>query len=173
MDIVLCKRTDVRMSGEDASTVRRFLFQSVDGAADRDKKAWRSFWRSVADAGVGEYFSITIKRRRNSRFHKLTMKVLTVVFEAQETFTDFRIFRSFIKLGAGFVDFVPNPDGEIKAIPKSASFDEASEDEIREFFQNACQFLRSGRAQKTLWPALSAQIAEQSMERLLRQFDKE
>lgn len=173
MDIVLCKRTDARLSDEDARTVRRFLFQSVDGVTDRDKKAWRSFWRAVADAGSGEYFTVTIKRRRNSRFHRLTMKVLTEVFKAQETFSDFRIFRAFIKLGAGFVDFVPNADGELKAIPKSASFDESSEEEVREFFQNACVFLRSGRAQKTLWPQLSVQVAEQGMERLLRQFDKE
>lgn len=173
MDIVLVKRTDARLADEEAAIVRRFLFQSVDGVTERDQKAWRTWWRSVADAGSGEYFTVTIKRRRSSKFHKLTMAVLMTVFKAQETFSDFRIFRSFVKLGAGFVDFVPNPDGELRAIPKSASFDEASEDEIREFFQNACQFLRSGRAQKTLWPALTAKVAEQGMERLLRQFDRE
>lgn len=173
MEIVLFKRTDARLPDDEARIVRKFLFQSVDGATERDKKAWRDWWRSVADAPAGEYFTITIKRRRNTKFHRLVMKVLTTVFEAQEQFEDFRIFRAWAKLGAGFVDYVPNADGELRAVPKSTSFEECTEDEMREFFQNACKYLRTGRAQQTLWPALSAQVADKSMMELLRKFDRE
>jgi hypothetical protein len=173
MEIVLFKRTDARLPDDEARIVRKFLFQSVDGATERDKKAWRDWWRAVGTAPAGEYFTVTIKRRRNSKFHRLIMKVLTTVFEAQEQFTDLKIFRAFISMGAGHVDYVPNADGELCAIPKSLSFEDCSEDEARIYFENACIFLRTGRAQQTLWPALSAQVADKSMMELLRKFDRE
>lgn len=173
MKIVLVKRTDARLSDEDRAIVQRFLFQAIDGVTERDQRAWRTFWRGVAKAPAGDYFSVTITRRRNTRFHKLVMKVLTEVFKAQEVFADFRIFKSFVKLGAGFVDFVPNPDGEIRAVPKSLSFEDCDEDQMQEFYLHAMQFLRSHRAQQVLWPALSPAVAEKGMERLLRQFDRE
>lgn len=167
------KRTDARLPEREADIVRRFLLQTIDGVTPRDQKAWRGFWRGVGDAGAGEYFTVTIKRRRNSRFHRLAMKVQTEVFKAQEQFEDFSIFRAWLKLGAGFVDLVPNPDGELRAIPKSTSFDDCSEDEMRQFFQDACAFLRTTRAQKSLWPALSPAMAERGMQAVLRKFDRE
>lgn len=172
MEIVLLKQTDQRLSEADAAIVRRFLFQSVDGCSEKDKKAWRGFWRSVAQSGSGEYFTVTIKRQRSGPFHRLVFVVMQAVFKGQEAFIDFRVFRSYLKMGAGFVDYIPTADGELRAIPKSQSFDDCSEEEIRQFFDDMTAFLRTTRCQKNLWPALSAQVAEQGMETILSQFDK-
>lgn len=172
MEIVICKQTDARQTDADAEVVRRYLFQAMDGATDRDKKAWRDWWRAVAQAGSGEFFSITIKRRRNGKFHRLSFVLLQAVFKAQERFDDFRIFRAFVKLGANYCDFIPTPDGEIRAVPKSTSFSDCSEEEMREFHTNAIAFLRTGRAQSMLWPHMPPALAEQGMEKILSSFDR-
>lgn len=173
MEIVLIKQTDERMPEAEAAAVRKYLFQVIDGCTDKDKKAWRSFWRGVGNAGSGEYFSITIKRQRSGPFHRLTFVVLNTVFKAQERFDDFRVFRQFVKLGAGFVDYLPTPDGELRAVPKSQSYDECSEEEIRQFLDDVKTFFRTARCQKTLWPDASPKSAEQGMENLLEQFERQ
>jgi hypothetical protein len=172
MEICLIKQTDARMEEADATTVRRFLFQAIDGCNDKDKKAWRSFWRAVGNAGSGEYFTITIKRQRSGPFHRLTFALLQAVFKGQERFDDFRIFRQFIKLGSGFVDFLPNADGELRAVPKSQSFDDCSEEEVRQFFDDAKTFLRTARAQRTLWPDATPRAAEHGIEAILNEFER-
>lgn len=167
------KQTDQRLPEAEAATVRRFLFGVIDGCNDKDKKAWRGFWKAVANAGSGEYFSITIKRQRSGPFHRLSMAVMQAVFNAQERFDDFRIFRSFVKLGAGYVDYVPNADGELRAVPKSVSFDECSEEEMRMFHLDAVTFLRTSRACQTLWPDASPRAAEQGIESILSTFERQ
>jgi hypothetical protein len=171
VEIVLLKRTDDRLPETDAEIVRRFLFQAIDGVTERDMKAWRGWWRAFADAPAGSYFTLTVKRQRNSRFHRLVFKVLSTVFKAQDRFEDYRVFTAWLKVGAGFVDWIPTPDGELRPVPKSLSFADCSEEEARQFFEDARAFLRMSVAQQTLWPAASPQAAEQGMMALLRQFD--
>lgn len=173
MEIVILKQVDARLPELEARVVRRYLFQMLDGYGDKDKKAWRSFWRAVGEAAAGEYFTVTVKRQRHSGFHRLSMAIMQAVFKAQERFEDFKVFRAFVKLGAGFVDYVPNADGELRAIPKSVSFEECSEEEIRDFHQNALAFLRTARAQQAIWPGVPAKQAAQGMEEILKHFEGE
>lgn len=172
MEVMLVKHLDERLPQDQADIVRRFLFSHMDGVTERDKKAWRSFWRAIGNAGSGEYFTITLRRRRSSKFHKLSFAVMQAVFKGQEVFEDFRIFRAFIKLGAGFVDYVPNADGELRAVPKSVSFDDCSEEEMRQFHDDAVAFMRTARAQKTLWPNASPKAASDGMENILNTFER-
>lgn len=173
MEIILVKQTDDRLSDQDAAAVRRFLFQYIDGCNDKDKKAWRGWWRALTKAGSGEYFSLSIKRQRHGPFHRLVMMVLSTVYKSQERFDDFNIFRSFVKLGAGFVDYVPDTkSGGVRAVPKSQSFDDCSEEEVRMFFHEAQIFMRSMACYGVLWPHLSPEVAEQSMAALLDQFER-
>lgn len=172
MEIVLIKQTDARLAPQDAEAVRRFLFEYLDGCNERDKKAWRSFWRALADAGSGEYFTVSLKRRRSGPFHRLTMAVMQAVHKGQERFEDFRVFRAWVKLGAGFVEYLPDLTGALQAHPKSQNFDDCSEEEVRQFFDDALAFLRTGVAHRTLWPHLSPEVAEQGMESILSQFER-
>lgn len=173
MEIILIKQTDARLTEQDAAAVRRFLFEHIDGCNDVDKKSWRSWWRALVNAGSGEYFSISIKRQRHGPFHRLVMLVLSTVYKAQERFDDFRIFRSFVKLGAGFVDYVPDmKNGGMMAVPKSQSFDECSEEEVRMFFHEAQIFMRSEACYSVLWPALSPDLADKAMNEILQRFER-
>jgi len=159
LEIVLVKQTDNKMTDQEASVVRRFLFEYIDGLNLVDKRAWRRFCGSLNDAAEGV-------------FHRGHMKMMSVIFEQQETFEDFRIFRSWVKLGAGFVDYVPNGDGELIPVPKSVNFDDCSEDEMRLFHEDACNFFRTEHAQKILWPSLSSTISDISMNEILKSFER-
>lgn len=171
MEIVLVKQTDARLSEEDQAVVRRFLFEHLTGATPKDARGWNRFCRALNEAGSGEYFSIKLERQRSGKFHRLTMLVLTKVFKAQERFEDFRIFRQFVKLGAGFCDYLPTPNGELRAVPKSQNFDECSEEDVHEFFENAIKFLRSERACKTLWPDAPVWQSAAGMDEIFKGFD--
>jgi len=172
LEIVLVKQTDNKMTDQEASVVRRFLFEYIDGLNLVDKRAWRRFCGSLNDAAEGEYFLIKLWRQRSGVFHRGHMKMMSVIFEQQETFEDFRIFRSWVKLGAGFVDYVPNGDGELIPVPKSVNFDDCSEDEMRLFHEDACNFFRTEHAQKILWPSLSSTISDISMNEILKSFER-
>lgn len=172
MEIVIVKQTDARLSEKDAETVRKFLFQSIDGCNDKDRKAWRSFWRAIGTAGSGEFFTISLKRQRSGPFHRLVMLVLQTIHKSQERFEEFKIFRAWAKMGAGFVEYIPDLNGKLNAHPKSQSFDDCSEEECRQFFDDMIAFMRTGTAHRTLWPHLSPQVAEQGMESILQRFER-
>jgi hypothetical protein len=172
MEIVLVKQTSQQLTSEDAIVMRRFLFEYLDGSSDKDKKAWRGFCNSLNKAVYGQYFSIKLWRQRNSKFHRRHMKMESEIFKAQEKFEEFRIFRSWVKMGAGFVDYIPNRDGEIVAIPKSINFDDCSEEDMRQFHEDSMKFYRSEYCVSTLWPNLSAQIGEECINALLSPFER-
>lgn len=173
MEIILIKQTDERLSDDDAAAVRRFLFEHLSGATPKDTAAWNRYVRAMNEAGSGEYFSIKIQRVRSGPFHRLCMSIMTAVFKAQERFEDFRIFRQFVKIGAGFVDYIPDVDGSLKAVPKSVSFDDCTEEEIRQFLPDAIAFFRTHGAQNTLWPNTSPQLAEIGMESILNRYERQ
>lgn len=176
MQIVLVKQTDAQIEPEtpDSAVLRRFLFEMVDGATQKDKKAWRRFIKAMNVARVNDYFEITIKRQRNTQFHRLTMAVILAVFKAQERFEEIGIFRQWIKVGCGFVDYIPDvTTGELRAIPRSQSFDDCSEDEAREFFDQMCTFMRSADCCATLWKDAPIERSMEGMMRILQKFDPE
>lgn len=173
MEIILFKGTDARISEDDSGPMRRFLFEMVDGATDKDKKAWRRFVRSLNESPAGSYFTIVIKRQRNSQFHRLCMAVVLAVFKSQETFEDFSLFRQFLKVGAGFVDYIPDAEtGELRAIPKSQSYEDSSEEDVRQFFEDMCTFMRSPNCCATLWPKAPIEQSMAGMTSILQQFDQ-
>ncbi len=169
---MLVKQTDARLTEADAAVVGRFLFGVLEGANEKDNKAWRRFWRAINEGVRGEYFKIKVWRQRSGPFHRLVFLVLKKLFEAQDRITEFSAFRSWVRIGAGFVEYIPQPDGELVVVPKSMSFDECSEEEIRQFFDDAMVFFRTSGAYMVLWPHLTPQIAEQGMEKLLLQFER-
>jgi hypothetical protein len=94
------------------------------------------------------------------------MAIERAVFENQEGFVHLRRFRDWMKTGAGWGRFEPTPQGLV-FVPGSVSFDEASDDEMREFVRAAEEFLHTPRAQKRLWPHLSAQRRAEMVDTLL------
>lgn len=172
MHIVLVKRTDVPLEGARADAVRSFLFGDIDGATEKDQRAWRRFVRALHEAGSGEFFSVKIERQRSNKFHRLHMKMMTEVFRAQERIEDFEQFRLWTKIGSGFVTWMAGPKGGVFPVPKSISYAECDQIEFIEFHNGVVQFLRTAHAQHYLFPHLAPQLAEQGIEKILSSFDR-
>lgn len=172
MKIVLIKQTDDQLQGPQADAVRGWLFQFFKGATVADEKGWRRFMRAMNEGSAGEYFQITVERQRVGRNHRKQMALEGKVFDSQERLTDKEQFRLWIKLGAGFVDWMAGPKGGVVPVPRSINFNQCSEEEFAEYRDSVKAFLRTQHAQKYLYPALIPQMAELCMESILEPFER-
>lgn len=157
----------------EADAARRFLFGHIDGLGERGKKQWRRFVGSLLRLEPGEMVEIKTHKARSGPFHRRHMKIEQLVFEAQERFDNFdRGFRDWLKVGAGHCLWFPGPRGGIFPVPKSISYADMEEGEMREFHDAAIAFLRTPHAIKTLWPKLSPADRELAIESVLATFDE-
>lgn len=168
---MLAKQTDLELNEQQRQILRQTLFEMIDGVSEADKKTWRRFWNWILAAGSGELLSITTWTPRNARFHRLHMKIETEVFKAQERVRNFEQFRTWLKVGAGFVDWMAGPKGGVVPVPRSISYSKADEDVMRQFHADAIAFLRTEHAQKYLWPHLPADKAQEMVESVLGRFE--
>ncbi len=173
MHIVLVKQTDERLTEADAAIVRKFLFGHLAGATEKDTKAWYRFCRALNESGSGEYFSVKLERQRSGPNHRKHMGMISAVFKAQERVTDFKQFRMWLAVGAGFCDWMAGPSGGVFPVPKSISFDECSEEEALEFHDNAKAFLRTEHAAKYLFPHSPIFLAEKGIEDILSRYERQ
>jgi len=137
-----------------------------------DDRAWRRFMRAMNEAVAGEYFSLKIERQRIGVAHRKQMALEGKVFDAQERFQDKESFRLWLKVGSGFVTWCAGPRGGVFPIPKTINFSQCTEEEAQEYRDKVLIFLRTEHAQRYLFPALSAQMAEQAMESILEPFER-
>lgn len=169
-DITLVKRTDLNLNDEQRATLRLALFEMIDGLGDTDKKSWRRFWNWITRAGAGEMFIIETWTARHGGFHRRHMVMETTVFRAQERIKSFEQFRNWLKIGAGFCDWLAGPKGGVVPVPRSISYKKCDEDAMRQFHEDAVEFLRGEHVCRYLWPALTAEAAEAAMEGILEGF---
>lgn len=165
--IVIAKRTDADLTDQQKQILRSFLFEHIDGLTEADQKSWRRFWNWIMKAGSGELFSIETWTPRHPQFHKMHMVMETKVFKGQERIRNFEQFRSWLKIGAGFVDWMAGPKGGVVPVPRSISYQKCDEETMRRFHDDAVAFLRSEHAQHYLWPHLPADKAEEMIETIL------
>lgn len=166
-------RNPVELPQSDLDAARRVMFGLVDGLGEKNQKRWRRLWGRLIRMEPGECATVTSNQPRSGPFHRMHMAMEQAVFEAQEVFTDFDAgFRPWLKVGAGHVDWLPNPHGDgIVATPKSISYGAMEEGQMREFHTACVDFLRTGRACETLWPHASHQARHEFIERVLEGFD--
>lgn len=172
MHIVLIKQTDQQLEGEPARAVRGFLFDWFKGASEQDEKAWRRFMRAMNEGAAGEYFQFKIERQRVGWKHRKQMALEGKILKATERFTDREPFRLWLKVGAGFVDWVPGPKGGVLPVPRSLNFNTCSEEEFAEYRDQVAAFLRSAHCHKYLWPGLTEQAGAAAMETILEPFER-
>jgi len=171
-DITLVKRTDLQLSDEQRATLRLALFEMIDGLGEADQKSWRRFWQWITRAGAGEIFSIETWAPRHGGFHRRHMVLESRVFQAQERIKTFEQFRTWVKIGSGFVDWMAGPRGGVVPVPRSISYRKCDEGTMRQFHEDAIAFLRSEHASRYLWPALTPEAADQAIETVLAEFDE-
>lgn len=170
-DITLVRQIQEPISEADRIAATRVLFGIVDGLGEIEKRKWRRFIGMLFRMGPGEIATVNTHKARSGPFHRRHMLLETRVFEAQERFTDFkRGFRDWLKVGAGHCDWYPGPKGGVMPVPKSTSYTEMEEGEMREFHDACLAFLRTAHAGKTLWPALSPLLRIHAIEAVLADF---
>lgn len=147
-----------------------FLFKALDGFGKDDRASWRRFWKRALAMKPGDMFEVEMVFPRSGPYHRRHMSLEQSVFDAQEVFEDFEAFRTWVKIGAAWVIWMPGPDGQMVPIPKSVSYASADQDEFQKFHEAVVRFLRGEHAAKTLWPHMKTPF--DMMTAILRGYDE-
>lgn len=148
----------------------RVLFQYFRGLDATHNARWRRLWgRLFQRDEVLQFYPVV---DRSAKFHRMVMAAERNVFEGQEVFSQVKAFRNWLKTGACFGAFEAS-GGQLVFVPSSVSFEECSDDEMREYFEDMVAFLRTERAQSALWPHLSPDAGRETVEALLKGPDDE
>lgn len=173
MSRIVISRTDIELpAGVAIEAVRRFLFGVIDGFGKDDRSAWRRFWKRVVEAEPGEMFTIDAVQPRSGKFHRYHMALEQSLFDSQERFDDFEMFRDWLKIGSGHVKWVPGAKGGIVPLPRSISYAKADEDEFQRYHADVLRFLRSGHPAKYLWRHLDQQQQDEMMGCIIQEFEQ-
>lgn len=152
MSRITMVRTDQPIPAEnDLGAVRSFLFGVVDGAGKDDRSAWQRFWSKVKRLEPGEVFDFEIIFPRLGAYHRRHMAIEQAVFDAQDRFSDFEMFRDWLKIGSAWVVWVPGAKGGIVPLPRSISYAKADQAEFEKYHRQVVDFLRGQHAAPYLW----------------------
>lgn len=172
MSKVTIIKTDEQMPEEpDLSAVRRFLFSLFDGWTDTDRKGWRKIWKRLINLSPGEFAQVEFVIPRSSAYHRRHMAIEAALFDSQERFTDFDQMRNWLKVGAGWVNWLPGAKGGIVPIPKSISYAKADQAEFEEYHGKVIAFLRGPYASHYFWPHLGDK-SDEMMNSILEGFEE-
>ncbi len=148
----------------------RVLFQYIEGLSAEHNTRWRRFWRRWLHSNRTQGFYPD--EERSGAFHARHMAIEDRIYEHQDGFVQRKAFRLWLKTGAVFGNFVAS-GGALVFEPSSLSYEDCSDDEMREFHEDAIEFLRTPLALATLWPAMSEDDRMETLESLLRKPDDE
>ena len=165
-------RTDHAMpDAKSLDAARALLFGAIDGFSREDKSAWRRFWKRLLRLEPGEMAQAEMVFPRSGPFHRRHMKIEQSVFDAQERFNDFEMFRDWLKIGAAWVLWVPGAKGGIVPLPRSVSYAKADQAEFEAFHRAVVEFLRGPHAAPYLWKHLGGKSHEM-MAAILNEFNE-
>jgi len=125
-----------------------------EGFGEKGRRAWMKFLKVVGEMAPGETLGFTYKLPRSPRHHRFVFARLAALAERQSTFEDLEHLLVFLKVGAGFVEFMPGPDGRLVAVPKSIAWASLEEQDFIEVKRRIWDFLWTDAAQLALWPHL-------------------
>jgi hypothetical protein len=143
--------------------VRRFLFQHMRGLDAEHDRRWRRFWARIVNGEVAQFYPVV---DRSGAFHARHMAIEGRIFENQDAFVQLRPFRDWLKTGAAFGTW-QIVDGQHKFVPSSLSYEDCSDDEMRQFHQDAMDYLHTPHALRRLWPHLNHARRLEMLETLL------
>ena len=168
--INLVRQTPAAITEADREAVRRVLFGTVDGLGEVGRKSWRRFIAGLMRLEAGEMVTVITHKGRSGPFHRRHMAIEQAVFEAQEKFEQFDAFRTWLKVGSGFVDWYPGPRGGVIPVPRSTSYAKLEDNDMRQVHDDMIAFLRTEHAGKTLWKHLDAGARTDVIESILDGF---
>jgi len=150
---------------------KKVLTQVLRGIDDQHNKRWLRVVRTWFGLEAGEITTVDTRHPRSGPFHRFHMLVEQSVFDAQERFSDFERFRDWLKIQVGHVDWVPGAKGGIVPLPKSTSYAEMEEVEMREFHDKMIAALHGPHIAPFLWKHLDAEEAGAMMKSILDNFE--
>lgn len=139
----------------------------LEGYSWADKRAWQRFLRRVRELLPEQTLEFSWRAPRSPEFHRMHFAMLRSVFDNQEVFEGEYEFRKWGEMGANHCTWVPGPDGEPQAIPKSIDYITLDDDEFRELHTSVKNFIRSERGLRTLWPHVSPLRAWEAVDHLM------
>lgn len=168
-NILICPVVQLHaLPDAERDVLRRFFTEHVRGMDSKHHKRWTRFIRDLFNATPGEGFQIQRVEARGGPFHRRHRVILERLFQSQERFRHVDKLHDWLKVGAGFVSWKPGKDQKPVAIPRSTSFDNCSEDEMREFHTAAVDFLHTERAQRRLWTQVKPSLRQGMLDAVLR-----
>jgi hypothetical protein len=171
-DITIVRQQPHAFTEDELATARRVIFGMVDGLGERGKRQWRRFWNRLLRLEPGEMVDIRTHQERLSWFHKKHMATEQAIFDSQDKFETFEAFRTWLKVGAGFVDWHPGPKGGVIPVPRSISYAKLEQGDMEAFHEAAVAFLRTEHAGRTLWKHLNERQRIEMVEGLLARWEE-
>lgn len=141
------------------------------GVDEKNERAYARFRSKLGQLQPGQTLAFEFKIPRSPRFHKFHFAMLGAIFSCQEVFDDNERLRKWLEVGAGHVDFMPGPGGELVAMPRSIAYEALDDTEFREVHDSVKAFLRTPQAYNYLWPHLSDERGETMVEAILNEFE--
>lgn len=169
-EITLVRQDGAAIPEKDADAARRVLFGIVDGLGEQGRKQWRRFVNRLMKLEPGEMVELKTHQERIGWYHRKHMALEQRVFEAQEKFEHFDQFRVWLKVGSGFVDWLPGPKGGVIPVPKSISYAKLEQIEMEKVHADIVAFLRTEHAARTLWKHLPQAAQIDAIESVLADF---
>lgn len=171
-EITLVRQQPSEIPEADREAVRRVLFGVVDGLGDKGRKAWRRLFNGLMRLEPGEMVEITTHKARLGWYHRKHMALEQSVFESQERFEEFESFRTWLKVGSGYVDWFPGPKGGVIPVPKSLSYAKLEQGDMERVHGEMVNFLRTEHAGRTLWKHLQPMARVTMIETILAGFNE-
>lgn len=166
-EILISRQSPGPITEADREVVRRVVFGQLDGIGDTYRRSWRRLWNRLLKLEPGEIVELRTHQERLGWYHRKHMKLESRVFDEQERFDQFRAFRTWLKVGSGFVDWYPGPKGGVIPVPRSISYAELEQGEMEKVHADMVAFLRTDHALKTLWPKAPLDHSRGAMELIL------
>jgi hypothetical protein len=154
------------LTDAERDVLRKVLLDNIRGIDRFHDKRWRRFVGALINSQPGEVTDFINPRTRSLPFHKRWMAIERAIYDNQDAFQTLGGFRRWLKCGAGLGEYHLVGDRMV-FVPGSVSFEEASDDEMREFVKAAEEFLHTPLAQRRLWRHLSADRRAEMVEALL------
>lgn len=166
--ILICPMVRLReLPEEDLEVLRRVLLDGIQGVNAQHQRRWLRLWGWIFNAEPGDMLAIFSGQERNLRFHNRWMAIEQRLFDNQEGYAHLERFRDWLKTGAGFGHYKHTRRG-MEFCPSSVSYEQCSEDEMREFVAAAIEFLNTPQALATLFPAVPERQRHRVLEAVMR-----
>jgi hypothetical protein len=165
--ILICPVHPLRHMPDPLRDAMRTIFTEwVRGMDTRSQRRLLRLVGQIARAEAGEGFQLFRLEERSGPFHRRHRVVLEALFQAQEAYPNIDALHDHLKLKTWFVTW---KDG--KPTPRSTSFEDCSEDEIREFHARVVDLLHDPYEQRKLFPSVPAKLRQGMVDAVLA--DKE